>query len=392
MLTRVNHNLSVGKGLSQNSLPRYPAAGSVLALACGNGYSLGGTQTYFDALGQQWDGYSLDIWVEKADGQGGSSGWFLSNPLYLGIIPCSYPYGFIISGYDTTYSLLWSWDDQTNVSINFAYAYDVHMSDGAGGSYHYQDSAEYYATGDIIGYTTNGIVLYQSYGSTYFFYNYGYILDSYPSHDDFNVGCGVQGYTSYYDVVTRADGAGGSYITNDNQRYETMGASYGTCDYNLNRYVNVGCGDWRIGSYYNENIADGNGGYTYNFIGDNYYPWGTYIGTCGSQYSTDYDYYSDGGGGYYANPTPPPCPPYGSFAYNDSGNNLVTISGTQYIIGSYNYDYWNDGYCGYYYTGSGSSYPYGQFITSVLFTDNNGTNIMLYYYSDGNYGVYYSLS
>ena len=57
--------------------------------------------------------------------------------------------------------------------------------------------------------------------------------------------------------------------------------------------VNLGCGDWVVGTNSSNQYADGNGG-SYAGGGTSYVEYGTYLGNC-----NDYNYYADGNGGYY---------------------------------------------------------------------------------------------
>jgi hypothetical protein len=127
--------------------------------------------------------------------------------------------------------------------------------------------------------------------------------------------------------ATYANGSGGSYTTGGNS-YVSYGTLLGNCnDYNYyadgngsyyqgeytgggggNNYpsygteigtycnnitINVGCGDWVVGTDSGTTYADGMGG-SYNSGSTSYVSSGTYIGNCNEQ-----NYYSDGMGGYY---------------------------------------------------------------------------------------------
>lgn len=154
----------------------------------------------------------------------------------------------------------------------------------------------------------------------------GTVLDSGSNPITVNAGCGdwTVGTSSW---ATIADGNGGSNTTGGNS-YVSHGTLLGNCnDYNYyadgngnyyqgeytgggggNSYpsfgteigtysnditVNVGCGDWVVGTDSGTTYADGNGG-SYNSGSTSYVSSGTYIGNCSEQ-----NYYSDGMGGYY---------------------------------------------------------------------------------------------
>lgn len=154
----------------------------------------------------------------------------------------------------------------------------------------------------------------------------GTVLDSGSNPITANAGCGdwVVGTSSW---ATYANGSGGSYTTGGNS-YVSYGTLLGNCnDYNYyadgngsyyqgeytgggggNNYpsygteigtysnditINVGCGDWVVGTDSGTTYADGMGG-SYNSGSTSYVPSGTYIGNCNEQ-----NYYSDGMGGYY---------------------------------------------------------------------------------------------
>jgi hypothetical protein len=154
----------------------------------------------------------------------------------------------------------------------------------------------------------------------------GTVLDSGSNPITVNAGCGdwTVGTSSW---ATIADGNGGSNTTGGNS-YVSYGTLLGNCnDYNYyadgngnyyqgeytgggggnyypsygteigtysnNITVNVGCGDWVVGTDSGTTYADGNGG-SYNSGSTSYVSSGTYIGNCSEQ-----NYYSDGMGGYY---------------------------------------------------------------------------------------------
>jgi hypothetical protein len=154
----------------------------------------------------------------------------------------------------------------------------------------------------------------------------GTVLDSGSNPITVNAGCGdwTVGTSSW---ATIADGNGGSNTTGGNS-YVSYGTYLGNCnDYNYyadgnvsyyqgeytggggniypsygtvlgsdssNITVNVGCGDWVVGSNSWTNYADGNGGSYQGNQSTSYVSSGTYLGNCNEQ-----SYYSDGTGGYY---------------------------------------------------------------------------------------------
>lgn len=155
----------------------------------------------------------------------------------------------------------------------------------------------------------------------------GTVLDSGSNPITANAGCGdwTVGTSSW---ATIADGNGGSNTTGGNS-YVSYGTYLGNCnDYNYyadgngsyyqgeytgggggnyypsygtelgsdssNITVNVGCGDWVVGSNSWTNYADGNGGSYQGNQSTSYVSSGTYLGNCNEQ-----SYYSDGAGGYY---------------------------------------------------------------------------------------------
>jgi hypothetical protein len=229
-----------------------------------------------------------------------------------------------------------------------------------------------------------------------------------------NTGCGDVSVGSW-SSTTYADGncgsysestggyeVNGTYITNCNDyNYysDGMGGLYqgeftGYCDsYGSQlssdggtQYVNVGCGDWAVGDVGSTTYADGNcGSYTDSY--SNYVSNGTYLGNC-----NDYNYYTDGNGGYYQGEftgTPYPTGPTGSGA---SGTNYIEIDATNYENGTYSYSEYHDGVGGYYTEYSYSYQSYGYTFTSVIsgYDSELMMDIYTYYNSDGNGGYYTS--
>lgn len=195
---------------------------------------------------------------------------------------------------------------------------------------------------------------------------------SYYESSDSYVGDGVylgscNGYEYY------SDGSGSYYTEGGGPSYPEYGTFLGGNDNPI--YVNVGCGDWQIGTSYSNDYADGNGG-SYNESGSDYYSFGTYLGNCNGM-----DYYAEYNGSYYTQgePPPPPCPEYGTFAY-DAEDTQVEVpfgSGNYFFDGNDN-RYLNDGNCGVFFFYDGL-YSYGTYITTYDGTD---------YYWDGAGGYY----
>ena len=102
---------------------------------------------------------------------------------------------------------------------------------------------------------------------------------------------------SDYSWSSNSDGLGGSwnysgYSGGGGNPYPSYGTELGSDSSNIT--VNVGCGDWVVGSNSWTNYADGNGGSYQGNQSTSYVSSGTYLGNCNEQ-----NYYSDGTGGYY---------------------------------------------------------------------------------------------
>lgn len=136
-------------------------------------------------------------------------------------------------------------------------------------------------------------------------------------------------------------------------------------------YANAGCGNWTIGSQYDNTYADGNCG-NYIETNDTYVPNGTYVGDC-----NNYKYYSDGNGGVYQGGSN--CPTYGT----DLGyilNYLPETNGTPYTLGYQAQPAMADGNCGA-WAGAGSTTWIAN--GTLVYSDNSNN-----YFSDGNGGYY----
>lgn len=165
--------------------------------------------------------------------------------------------------------------------------------------------------------------------------------------------------------------------------YETS-ANYPNQTASVDTYHDGSCGtyyDWASAS----NIAVQGYGVTIVVVTDdasvtveinsNYYQVGT----------ADYTAYHDGAGGYYLGYENYSYSPYGTYLTNATGQSVqieVPSSSMNYVVaGTCDYNYYSDGAGGYYNTQVNISwYPYGTF----LYNDGSYD-----YYSDGNGGYYY---
>lgn len=232
-------------GVVLNGDLMFPPSGYLISSSCD--YVSG----YLDAQGVTWDGnfYSNKVY---ADGSGGtySSGGYNQDG-------CWYPYGFCLQSGITLSESTLSWSGCSS-SGTFVYSSSSgnRYADGSGGTYDSVTggwSAQY---GDIIYDNGNScLVKYDGMG--------GYYVED---------NSGNNGYPSY-----------GSYI---GQGSGTLYVNYG---YNI--------GDLAVGTYTNDQYADGNGGvaYTENQV-NSYYSYGTYLAY--DDYN-GYGVYSDGNGSYY---------------------------------------------------------------------------------------------
>ena len=291
-------------------------------------------------------------------------------------------------------------DQNVNIGSYQKYVY----ADGSCGTYNSNGEINYEANGNQIA-SGNGYNFYSN-GSG------GYYSEPIPCTPEGElIDSSFGGYLSVYiseigssynagstSVSTYADGACGTYtsstdnwdpygtfITSDaNYNYysDGNGAYYAesttsNCDpsgsflsgNNSTIYVNVGCGDFSIGDYYESTYADGNCG-SYTESGSNYYSYGTYIGNCNGN-----NYYSDGIGSYYSESdgSGSSYSPYGESTGNSgSGDNYIEINGSQYSNGTYSYTEYHDGMGGY-YTEYYYSYPsYGYYLGGSYYADGSG--------------------
>jgi hypothetical protein len=231
---------------------------------------------------------------------------------------------------------------------------------------------------------------------------------------DVDFGCGA--YSSgTYGSITYADGNCGTY-TEGGANYVGSGTLLANCnDYNYyangsggyyqgeftgtppscdsygtqlssdggTQYVNVGCEDWSVGDVGSTTYADGNCG-TYTDYFSNYVSNGTYLGNC-----NDYNYYSNGSGGYYQGEYTGTDYPTGPTGSGGSATNYITINGAEYENGTYSYSEYHDGMGGYYteYAYYYQSYGY-TFVTTSIYDEETLTEVWTQYQSDGNGGYY----
>jgi hypothetical protein len=332
MLRRLYRLNSTGKGvvMTYPTGPSYPYYGTVLSIACGTSQGQGYSQDGNDALGTTFS-LSIEKWVEIADGSGGSI-W--QDSYNSNTTPCFYPYGYVYNGFVNT-TLNWSAPNGNNGTFVWGEHWDVNYYDGNGGTLHEDGIYNAYSYGYVISNDdASGYVVNLQNGNWAFWYVFGYFLGT-GSDQTFVSPCG-------------------------------------------------GSESWYIGDTIYDRFADGNGGEYHSYMG--YYNWlsyGTYIGNCG-----DYNWYSDGGGGYYQGEFTGGngCPSYGTYiSGGNSGNYTISTSCGDMIVGNWYDDVdYADGNCGYYNDGT----SYNNYLS-------NGTQIGdcdgQYYYSDG-YGGYYTQS
>lgn len=159
--------------------------------------------------------------------------------------------------------------------------------------------------------------------------------------------------------------------------------------------VDVGCGSYIIGTYYDNTYADGACG-SYNESGSNYVPEGTSIGTCGTN-----DYISNGDGTYYPQSLcedadlhagvagwtydgcywsyVEPCPASGDVLSTDSGTYYADVGCGNFAVGDWSSATYADGNCGSYTQGGNNYVANGQLV---------GTCNNYNYYSNGVGGAY----
>lgn len=106
----------------------------------------------------------------------------------------------------------------------------------------------------------------------------------------------------------------------------------------------------------------------------NYTPNGTF-------YFSDesYNYYANGGGGYYTEPKQQECPSAGTQIGSDSGEYTVNVGCGNWVTGNWSSSTFADGNCGTYSNGSANYVGYG-----ILLGNCNDYN----YYSNGSGGYY----
>ena len=242
----------------------------------------------------------------------------------------------------------------------------------------------------------------------------GTVISSDSGSYDVDFGCGA--YSSgTYGSITYADGNCGTY-TEGGANYVGSGTFLANCnDYNYyangsggcyqgeftgtppscdsygtqlssdggTQYVNVGCEDWIVGNVGSTTYADGNCG-TYTDYFSNYVSNGTYLGNC-----NDYNYYSNGSGGYYQGEFTGTTYPTGPTGSGGSATNYITINGAEYENGTYSHSEYHDGMGGYYTEYAYSYQTYGYtFVTTSIYDEETLMEVWTQYQSDGNGGYY----
>lgn len=403
-------SLSVGRGpIGRFTYPsvNYPTAGTVLASVCDGTVYEGGPEYVYDALGTEWYG-SYYKWQLIADGSGGSS-WSMLG----GVSADCAPYGFVYSGFSRNNQLNWE-HSGTAGTYDWSNEWDVYYFDGNGGTLHEAGLYEFHPYGyTIADGWAEGRVIYTGSGTWSFWYNYGYQLSSGWDNVLANWGCGDVALYQY-EYIEYADGSGGSYrswtgnyyipsygnflqecngynyYTNGNGGYYTEAVSnpcpsYGTelSSDSGTLTADWGCGSVVIGYWGSTTYADGNCG-TYGTGGQSTdYNNGQLIQNCG-----DYNYYSNGSGGWYQGEYTggggggSGCDPYGTWITGaQSGHNYINVGCGDWQIGDYDYDVYADGNCGTYTQTNWQNWSsYGTYLGNC-----SGNN----YYSDGT-GSYYS--
>jgi hypothetical protein len=197
-----------------------------------------------------------------------------------------------------------------------------------------------------------------------------------------------------------ADGSCGTYEDGHTTTYKENGYFLGTGD-TLNFYSNGSGGyytqpknppqgqdlgynisepvysnGFEVGTTTSPAVADGNGGVVAGSGGTtSYLPSGTFVG------STDgYNYYSNGEGQTYAEPSGPNYPSYGTFIESVSGNYTYNAGCGDWNIGYYSYEVFADGVGGTYTSNQSGGYTgYGSYLGHCSDYD---------YYTDGSGGAY----
>jgi hypothetical protein len=222
----------------------FPPSGTLLSSSCDYVENLG------DAQGVSWSGnfYSNNTY---ADGSGGtySTGGYNMNG-------CWYPYGFCIQSGVTLSESTLSWSGcSSSGDYTYSSASGNIRSDGIGGTYQDYTGGWSANSGDVI-------------------YDGGSCLVKY-------------------------DGMGGYYVEDNSSSggYPSYGTYIGQGSGDLYAYYGYNLGDIVVGTYTNEQYADGNGGVAYTSNqSDSYYGYGTYLAY--DDYN-GYSVYSDGNGSYY---------------------------------------------------------------------------------------------
>lgn len=256
--------------------------------------------------------------------------------------PSNPPYGTIIGSGSIDNQLNWTYSDSTGGLGFFTFGvtgYNV-VADGGGGSFN-----------DYVSYTETA--------------TYNQIIDdNIDGHPDYRII--YKGYNGSWSECHRVAATGNT--------------SSGTS------YIWINGTDIAAGTYLSEEFYDGLCG-TYNNTNNSWYSYGTPLFG-----DSQYNYYSDGMGGYYTESTSPSYPSYGEFLYGDGGSSDVSWYAPDGSNGSWTYSSWG---CSYYADGNGGSYSScggwsassGTYITSGSWSDEGGTYYYTIYY-DGNGGYY----
>lgn len=315
MFNRVKRTYGIGNGFVDSlswggaTAPQYPLAGTVLATACG---SLTGGQNSSelrsDALGTVWN-VNTYTFGDIADGSGGSS-WQM---MYSGqefLSPCYLPYGFVTSGFSIS-TVDWNYQGYSG-SYNWGNQWDVNYSDGNGGSIHESGLYEFNPNGYQIPTEQSwaeGSIRYISVGQWAFWYNYGYYLGQNSYSNDYSTSCWTVSIGGYTNNVY-ADGNGGTYESFAGGGWSSE-ADIGDCEgyrYHHNGYgtvtsywIDTGGGGGNNYPSYGTFLDGSSSGITTNINWSGYDTGGSYVsGNQDIQIGTSYNNnYADGNGGSY---------------------------------------------------------------------------------------------
>jgi hypothetical protein len=156
----------------------------------------------------------------------------------------------------------------------------------------------------------------------------------------------------------------------------------------LYTYISEAMNEYPNGSYNTTEYYDGFCGTTTETV-NSWNPYGTLIVSYG-----DYNYLSDGMGGYYSESISPSYPSYGTFLYGDGSSNTLTWYAPNGSSGTWDYGYYG---CSYYADGMGGSYSscggytasYGTQITSGSYESSGYDEYGNYYSNWVSYTIYF---